>query len=86
MHWRKIFSNKSDSTDIVMRKIENRRLNYMYNMPRLTWAYGKEKIRGAERNLPDFFGLCPRCQKNFPEKLSKIVFDMGGGNGYEKFL
>ena len=38
-----------------------------------TWAYGKEKIRGAEKNLPDFFGLCPRCQKNFPEKLSKIV-------------
>ena len=32
--------------------------------------YGKEKIRGAERNLPDFFGLCPRCQKNFPEKLN----------------
>jgi hypothetical protein len=53
------------------------------------WAYGKEKIRGAERNLPDFFGLCPRCQKNFPEKLSKIVVDGGGGGGgsdYEKFL
>ena len=29
------------------------------------WAYGKEKIRGAERNLPDFFGLCPSCQKKF---------------------
>jgi hypothetical protein len=28
-----------------------------------TWAYGKEKIRGAERNLPDFFGLCPHCPK-----------------------
>ena len=23
------------------------------------------KIRGAERNLPDFFGLCPRCEKTF---------------------
>jgi hypothetical protein len=22
-----------------------------------SWAYGKEKIRGAEWNLPDFFGL-----------------------------
>ena len=43
------------------------------------WAYGKEKIRGAERNLPDFFGLCPRCQKNFPEKLSKIAVDGVGG-------
>ena len=30
---------------------------------------------GAERNLPDFFGLCPSFQKNFPEKLSKIVVD-----------
>ena len=39
MHWRKIFSNKSDSTDIVMRKIENRRLNYMYNMLRLSIIY-----------------------------------------------
>ena len=45
----------------------------------ITLAYGKEKIRGAERNLPDSFGLCPRCQKNFPEKLSKIVVDGGGG-------
>ena len=53
----------------------------------VTWAYGKEKIRGAERNLPDFFELCPRCQKTFPEKLSKIVVDGGGGgSNYEKFL
>jgi hypothetical protein len=29
-----------------------------------TWAYGKEKIRGAERNLPDFFGLCPTSPEN----------------------
>ena len=39
--------------------------------------------------MPDFFGLCPSCQKNFPEKLSKIVVDRGGGGGrsdYEKFL
>jgi hypothetical protein len=42
------------------------------------WAYGKEKIRGAERNLPDFFGMCPSCQNNFPEKLSKIVVGGGG--------
>ena len=34
----------------------------------------------AERNLPDFFGLC-RCQTNVPEKLSKIVVDGGGGGG-----
>jgi hypothetical protein len=37
--------------------------------------------------LPDFFGLCPRRQKHFPEKLSKIVVDGGGGGSdYEKFL
>jgi hypothetical protein len=34
-----------------------------------------------------YFGLCPRCQKNFPEKLSKIVVVGGGGRSdYEKFL
>ena len=38
-----------------------------------------KKLGGAERNLPDFFGLCRSCQKNFPEKLSKIVVDRGGG-------
>jgi hypothetical protein len=49
------------------------------------WTYRKEKIRGADRNLRDIFGLCPSCQKkNFPEKLSKIVVD-GGGGDYEKF-
>ena len=43
---------------------------------------GRKRLGGAERNLPDFFGLCPRCQKNFPEKLSKIVVDgVGGGGG-----
>ena len=59
--------------------------NYRFTMTKCSWAYGKEKIRGAERNLPDFFGLCPSCQKKFPEKLSKIVVD-GGGSDYEKFL
>ena len=50
---------------------------------------GRKKLGGTERNLPDFFGLCARCQKNFPEKLSEIVVDGGGGGGrsdYEKFL
>jgi hypothetical protein len=48
------------------------------------WAHGKEKIRGAERNLPDFFGLCPRCQK----KISgETCCRRGGGRSdYEKFL
>ena len=49
--------------------------------PVIPWAYGKEKIRGEERNLPDFFGLCRVVKKNFPEKLSKIVVDGGGGGG-----
>jgi hypothetical protein len=52
---------------------------WLANSHESAWAYGKEKIRGAERNLPDFFGLYPSCQKNFPEKLSKIVVDGWGG-------
>ena len=40
---------------------------------------GRKKLGGgAERNLPDFFGLCAHCQKNFQEKLSEIVVDGGG--------
>ena len=34
-------------------------------MAHYTWAYGKEKIRGAEKNLPDFFGFCPTSPENF---------------------
>ena len=35
------------------------------------WAYRKEKIRGAERNLPDFFGLCPTSAENFfPKQIN----------------
>jgi hypothetical protein len=30
-----------------------------------SWAYGKETIRGSERNLPDLLGLCPTS----PEKI-----------------
>ena len=54
----------------------------------LVWAYGKEKISGAERNFPDFFGLCPSCQKKFPKLLSTGGGGGGGGGGsdYEKFL
>ena len=29
------------------------------------WAYGKEKIRGAEINLPDFFGFCQTTPEKF---------------------
>jgi hypothetical protein len=50
-----------------------------------TWAYGKETIRGAERNLPDFFRLCPSCQKRFPGNFPKLL-STGGRNDYEKFL
>ena len=42
------------------------------------WAYGKEKIRGAERNLPDFFGLSKKA-------LSK-KFSGGGRSDSKKFL
>ena len=53
-----------------------------------SWAYGKEKIRGAERNLPDFFGLCPRCQRKFSGETFQNCCRRGGGgrSDYEKFL
>jgi hypothetical protein len=42
-----------------------------------TWAYGKEKIRGAEINLPDFFGLCPTSpEKFFLEEINFGDFPM----------
>jgi hypothetical protein len=46
-----------------------------------TWAYGKEKMTGAERNLPDFFGLCPRCQKKFSVETFQNCCLRGGGGG-----
>ena len=46
-----------------------------------SWAYGKEKIRGAERNFPDFFGLCPRCQKKFSGETFQNCCRRGGGGG-----
>jgi hypothetical protein len=62
-------------------------LTYVYSEP---WAYGKEKIMGAERNLPDFFGLCPSCQKTFSRETFQKCCRRGGGGGggddYEKFL
>jgi hypothetical protein len=51
----------------------------------ITWAYGKEKIRGAERNLPDFFVLCPRCQKKFSGETFQNCCRRGRSD-YEKFL
>jgi hypothetical protein len=45
--------------------------NYTVKGRKGSWAYGKEKIRGAERNLPDFFGLCPTSPEKFP--LGKII-------------
>jgi hypothetical protein len=53
----------------------------------MAWAYGKEKNRGgAERNLPDFFGFCPRCQKKFSGKTFQNCCRRGGWSDYEKFL
>jgi hypothetical protein len=50
-------------------------------------AYGKEKIRGAERNLPDFFGLCPRCPKKFSGETFQNCCRRGEERSdYEKFL
>ena len=44
------------------------------------------KIRGAERNLPDFFGFCPSCQKKFSGETFQNCCRQGGRSDYEKFL
>ena len=50
----------------------------------LTYVYSEP---WAERNLPDFFGLCPSCQKTFSrETFQKCCRRGGGGDDYEKFL
>ena len=46
----------------------------------------QRSIRGAERNFPDFFGLCPRCQKQFFGETFQNCCRRGGGGDYEKFL
>ena len=43
-----------------------------------SWAYGKEKIRGAERNLPDFFGLCPTSPPPPSPKKFRSVYHFRG--------
>jgi hypothetical protein len=45
--------------------IKSRNVCYFAVVMQSSWAYGKEKIRGAERNLPDFFGLCPTSPEKF---------------------
>jgi hypothetical protein len=56
-----------------------------YNCP---WAYGKEKIRGAERNLPFWlFRIVPALSKKFSGETFQNCCRRGGGGGdYEKFL
>ena len=48
---------------------------------RIPHAYGREKIRGAEGNLPDFFAFCAIYKKIVPCKIAKIV--VGGGGIFE---
>ena len=38
----------------------------------VSWAYGKEKIRGGKEICPTFSDCARVVKKNFPEKLSKI--------------
>ena len=64
-------------------------VEFTYKSCNLPWAFGKEKIRRAERNLPNFFGLCPSCQKTFSAETFQNCCRRGGGGGgsdYEKFL
>ena len=51
--------------------------------------YEKDKIRGRKEICPTFSDCARVVKKHFPEKLSKIVVDGGGGVGrsdYEKVL
>jgi hypothetical protein len=43
--------------------------NEWNNLPPFAWAYRKEKIRGAETNLPDFSGFCPTFARLLPKKF-----------------
>ena len=51
---------------------------------------GRKKLGGRKEICPIFSDCVQVVKKNFPEKLSKIVVDEGGGGGrrsdYEKFL
>jgi hypothetical protein len=48
---------------------------------------GKRHGRTGRKKLAGRKEICPRCQKNFPGKLSKIVVDGGKWRSdYEKFL
>jgi hypothetical protein len=47
---------------------------------------GRKKIGGAERNLPDFFGLCPRCQKKFSGETFQNSCRRGGRSDYENLF
>jgi hypothetical protein len=51
------------------------RANFCFGRPMFpfAWAYGKEKIRGAERNLPDFSWLFPTP----PEKIFEEQINFG---------
>ena len=53
-----------------------------------SWAYGKEKIRRAERNLPTFSDCARVVKKIFRRNFPKLLSTGGGRNDidYEKFL
>jgi hypothetical protein len=95
----KIFMERRLQTALLARYLQQDIVDYFFQKPMHqgsnfiaaiavegAWAYGKEKIRGAERNLPDFFGLCPRCEKKFSGETFQNCCRRGGRSDYEKFL
>jgi hypothetical protein len=49
--------------------------NLWYVVEHQAWAYGKGKIRGAERNMPDFFkkiAYFPQHWQNFPQNWQNL--------------
>ena len=59
----------------------------MYIHTGLHGRTGRKKLGGRKEICPTFSDCARVVKNNFPQKLSKIVFDEGGGRSdYEKLL
>ena len=53
----------------------------------MTWAYGKEKIRGGGKKFARLFRIVPTLSKKISgETFQNCCRRRGGGSDYEKFL
>jgi hypothetical protein len=53
--------------------------NYRFTMTKCSWAYGKEKIRGAERNFARLFRIVPELSKKISRETFQNCCRRGGG-------